>query len=125
MNARHLLSHFGPLLIGASTFLIGCGSDAPRSPTVAQTVTPEVVLWHVNGLISENHGHKVTINMGQAENGVPVSVPLHGNPTHSHVVELSPEELREIRDGGRVVKTSSVGDGHTHVVSFSWRDNLS
>jgi hypothetical protein len=63
--------------------------------------------------------------MAQVLNGVPVTVPLHGNPSHSHVVELSAEELTEIGDGGRVIKTSSLGDGHTHMVSFSWRDNLS
>jgi hypothetical protein len=110
-----------------ATVLCGCGSsssDSRGSPTYPSNVSEPPAIWHINGAINDNHGHKVTLNWGQIETGTEVSLPLFGHPSHSHRVTLSPEELIRIADGEQVVTTSSSGGGHTHLVQFSWRDNL-
>ena len=123
---RRRASFFRSVLIaiGVSTLIVGCGASENRgSPTSASTVPEPPGIWHINGAINDNHGHKVTLNWGQIEEGHAVSLPFHGG-IHSHLVTLVPEELGRIRDGERVVQTCSPGGEHTHIVMFSWPDNF-
>lgn len=113
-----------PLAVAA--LIAGCGSSAPDgrgTPTTPQ-VSEAPVIWHINGAINDNHGHKVTLNWGQIETGETVSLPLFGNRDHSHRATLSPDELSRIADGDAVVTTSSRGAEHDHIVMFSWTENV-
>jgi hypothetical protein len=51
--------------------------------------------------------------------GNAVDLDIRGNATHSHMVALVADAMRDLRDGKKVQKESTSTDGHTHVVTFN------
>ena len=103
--------------------IVGCsGAEQVSAPLIETEGAQDIVLWHVNAVISDNHGHKATLSAAQLEAGRAVSIPFHGNPTHAHTVALSVEDLTRVRDRERVTKESSLDDGHTHFADFKRTD---
>jgi hypothetical protein len=108
-------------LLGFPTIAItGCGGDSsPTNPNPTPSPTPTPSSGNVPGSISANHGHSVEITAAQLQAGGAVTLVFSGNPTHSHVVDLTADEVVQIRGGGRVSKTSTSAEAHTHNVTFN------
>lgn len=98
------------MLSGVVITVSGCGSGS--SPSSGSS-TPGT------GRVSDNHGHVAVVTSAQLAAGGAVTLDIQGSATHSHSVTLSATEVVQVRDGVRVVKTSTTGDGHTHTVTFN------
>ena len=99
------------LLAGVSVTVVGCGSD-DDAPAGATRV-PEV------GEVSENHGHVAQIRAPQLAAAAAVDLDIRGTSGHTHMVRLTNDEVRRVRDGERVVKISSLMSSHSHTVTFN------
>jgi hypothetical protein len=74
----------------------------------------------VNGTISSNHGHAVTVTQAQLLAGQAVTLTLDGpSDDHTHTVQLSSLDVEDIAGGLQVSVSSSSDDGHFHVVTFN------
>jgi hypothetical protein len=71
-----------------------------------------------NGVIANNHGHVAQVTSAQltAANGVLLN--LQGTASHNHTLELSADEVMQIRDG-RTVARECNGTSHKHMVTFN------
>jgi hypothetical protein len=97
-------------ILGAATITItGCGGyDVGPSPPAGDH----------EGVVSANHGHRAIVTSAQLNSNNTVTVDMRYQATHNHTLTLSPPELAAIAENGRVVKTSSTEDGHSHTVTF-------
>lgn len=102
------------MLSGVTITISGCGSSSPSSPT-----NPPQSSSDKTGQISANHGHTAVITNAQLTAGGALALDIAGSGGHSHTVSLSAAEVVQIRDGQRVAKESSSGQGHTHTVTFN------
>jgi hypothetical protein len=59
------------------------------------------------------------ITAAQLQAGGDLTLVLTANATHSHTVDVAAAEVVMIRGGGRVSKTSSSAESHTHNVTFN------
>ena len=101
------------VLGGVSITISGCSS--PSSPSAPQAAPPPA---DNNGVIANNHGHVAVITSAQltAANGVLLN--LQGTATHNHTLELSADDVMQVRDG-RTVARQCTGTSHTHMVTFN------
>ncbi len=108
-------------LLGFPTItLTGCGGgSSPTNPNPTPNPTPTPSPGDVQGAISANHGHNVVITAAQLQAGGAVTLVLSVASNHSHSVDLSSAEVVQIRGGGRVSKTSTSEQAHTHTVTFN------
>jgi len=106
-------------LLGFPTItLTGCGgSSSPTNPNPNPTPTPGS--GDVQGTISANHGHIVGITAAQLQAGGDLTLVFSGNATHTHSVDVAAAEVVQIRGGGRVSKTSTSAEAHSHNVTFN------
>ncbi len=110
------------LLGGASVVITaacggGGGGSSPTSPT---TPAPTAGAGDKEATsISANHGHVAIIRSAELQAGGALSLNITGSANHPHTLALSGDEVVSIRNGGRVSKTSSNDDGHTHTVTFN------
>lgn len=95
-------------------FLAGCGSDVIETPADAATVCTGV-----DGRISSNHGHSISVAVSDIVRGGPRTFTLTSNGGHSHAVTFSDAELQTIANGGSVALPSTNVGGHTHTVTVS------
>lgn len=104
------------MLGGVSITISGCGGNAsPSSPSTPSTTQP---VADKNGTISSNHGHVAVITSGQLTAANTVTLSLQGTSSHNHMLELSAEEVVQIRDGRTLAKECS-GTSHKHMVTFN------
>lgn len=108
-------------LLGFPTItLTGCGGgSSPTNPNPTPNPTPTPSPGDVQGAISANHGHNVVITAAQLQAGGAVTLVLSVASNHSHSVDLTSAEVVQIRGGGRVSKTSTSEQAHTHTVTFN------
>ncbi len=108
-------------LLGFPTItLTGCGgSSSPAGPNPTPNPTPTPGSGNVQGSISANHGHSVEITAAQLQAGGGVTLVLSVASNHSHSVDLTSAEVVQIRGGGRVSKTTTSEQAHTHNVTFN------
>jgi hypothetical protein len=104
------------MLGGAAITLSGCGGGGSSSPT---NPNPPAGPGDKVGAISANHGHSAVITAAQLTAGNGLTLNIQGSAAHNHTVELLGAEVVQIRNGQRVATGSSVGDGHTHTVTFN------
>ena len=104
------------MLGGAVITISGCGGGGSSNP---MNPTPPAGNGDKAGTISANHGHVATITAAQLTAGNGLTLDIRGSSAHTHAVVLSGTEVVQVRDGGRVAKVSSSGDGHTHNVTFN------
>jgi hypothetical protein len=98
------------LLAGVGVTIVGCGSD---DDPASATRVPEV------GEISENHGHSAQIREPQLAAAHALDLDIQGTANHTHMLRLTNDEVRRIRDGERVGKISSLTSSHSHTVTFN------
>lgn len=105
------------LLGGATITITGCGGGGSSSPTGSGGPVD------VTGSVSDNHGHRAVISAVQMRAGGAVQLDIAGTAGHSHLVDLSADDIARIRGGQAVAKDSTATDPidldlHRHVVSF-------
>src|SRR6267142_356102 len=105
------------MLGGVSITISGCGKAGsfPSSPSAPST--PEPVADKA-GVIANNHGHVAVITSAQLTAASTLALSIQGTSSHNHMVELSGDEIGQIRAGRTIAKESS-GTSHTHMVTFN------
>ena len=105
------------MLGGVSITISACGKagTSPSSPSAAST--PEPVADKA-GAISNNHGHVAVITGAQLTAASTLALSIQGTASHNHTVELSGDEIGQIRAGRTIAKESSA-TSHTHMVTFN------
>jgi len=96
----------------------GGGYSSPTSgtpPATGNNTGDEI------GQISANHLHTAVILAAWLQAGGAVDLDIRGQATHTHMVSLVADAMRDIKDGKAVQKESSTGDSdsHTHMVTFN------
>lgn len=102
------------LLGGAVVTIAGCSSDSNGNPAA-----PTPSAGDKTGTISGNHGHRAVVTGADLTAGNSVALDIQGDSTHPHTVQLSAQEVTNIRNGTRVSKASSNNQAHTHTVTFN------
>ena len=98
------------LLGGAVIAISGCGGGSPTASTPPLT--------DVEGLIAINHGHSVMISAAQLGAGGALELDIKGTSGHTHMVSLTADEVKAVRNRAVVQKESS-GKSHTHIITFN------
>jgi hypothetical protein len=107
------------LLSGVTITISSCGggssSGGPTGPSnPGNPGSPN----NVQGAVSDNHGHSVTISAAQLTAANDLVLTLVGGD-HPHTVALSGGEVAQIAARARVSKLSSGEAGHSHTVTFN------
>jgi hypothetical protein len=98
------------IFAAATITITGCsGSDLGPSPPAGAR----------EGVVGENHGHRAIVEAAQLNSNSTVTIDMRFRATHNHTLMLTALELASISENGRVVKTSSLDDGHNHTVTFN------
>jgi hypothetical protein len=71
------------------------------------------------GDVSGNHGHSAVIKAADLQAGGQVEIDIVGQAGHPHMVRLSPEAIRDIKENKPVEVRSTMNDGHEHLVTFN------
>jgi len=105
------------MLGGVSITISACGKagSSPLAPSTPST--PEPVADRT-GTISNNHGHVAVITGAQLTAASTLALSIQGTASHNHMLELSSEEIGQIRAGQTFTKEST-GTGHKHMVTFN------
>lgn len=112
------------VLSGVAITVTGCGgggssSGNPMNPsTPAPTPTPTSGGDKV-GSVSANHGHSAVITAAELTAGAALTLRIQGDADHPHTVELTAGDVMTIAANTRVSKESSVGQSHSHTVTFN------
>ena len=101
------------LVVLSTVGLTGCGDDdSPTSPSA--TVTQDV-----SGVIANNHGHSVVITGAEVTAGRSVAKDIRGNADHSHMLELTNDDIVRLQQRQRVERDATANNTHTHRVTFN------
>ena len=117
-------------LLGGAAITIACGGGAsPGAPSGPATPTPRLPTPTPPpadariGVIGNNHGHEALITGAQLLAGEALRLEIVGAAPHGHEVELSADEVVQIRGGATVTKLSSETGGlfglHAHDIRFN------
>ena len=118
MSNDHLLSRRAftvesvlAILVTATITITGCdgGSDLGPSPPAGAR----------EGVVSNNHGHRAIVEAAQLNSNSTITIDMRYQATHNHELVLTPLELESMSENGRVVKTSSTTEAHSHTVTFN------
>jgi hypothetical protein len=76
------------------------------------------------GSVSDNHGHVATIPSADLNAGNALTVDIRGTADHSHFVDLTADEVVQIRGDQRVTATSTTDasamfGAHSHTVTWN------
>jgi hypothetical protein len=99
------------ILATATITITGCdgGGDLGPSPPAGAR----------EGVVSNNHGHRAIVEAADLSSTSTITIDLRFRATHNHELTLTPLELASISENGRVVKSSSTTEGHSHTVTFN------
>jgi hypothetical protein len=107
-------------LSGITVTVSACGGGGGySSPTTNSSPPPSGNAADEVGQISANHGHTAVVQAAWLQAGGSVDLDIRGSATHSHMVSLVADALRDMRDGRKVQKESTTNEGHTHTVTFN------
>jgi hypothetical protein len=106
--------------------MVGCTTE-PESPAAAAPLAgggcPQPGLAKIAadraGTIASNHGHAATVTTAQQDAATAFNLSIQGSSGHDHTLALTAQDLADLKAGLQVVKTSSTGASHTHVVTFA------
>ena len=118
MSNDHLLSRRAftvgsvlAILATATITMTGCDGEVDLGPSPPAGAR--------EGVVSANHGHRAIVESAQLNANSSITIDMRFQATHNHTLMLTPLELASISENGRVVKTSSTDDGHSHSVTFN------
>lgn len=107
-------------LSGITVTVSACGGSGYSSPATPTTMPPATNnSGNDVGEVSANHGHSAVVLAAWLQAGNAVDLDIRGSATHSHMVSLVADAMRDLRDGKKVQKDSTSTDGHTHTVTFN------
>ena len=111
-------------LSGITVAVSACGGGGGYSSPAASSTPPPATSATGDkvGDVAANHGHTAIVIAAKLTAGGPVELDIRGNATHTHMVSLVADAIRDMRDGKKVQKESTTGDGHTHVVTFNFEN---
>lgn len=66
-----------------------------------------------------NHGHSMLVSAADIDAGAAKTYDIKGSSPHSHTVELSADDFKDLTPGSVFVLTSSVDAGHSHDVTIT------
>jgi hypothetical protein len=93
---------------------VACGGSKNTNPT-----NPSPTPTDINGTVSANHGHMVTITAAQITATNAVMLTLVGNASHNHTLSLSQADLVTLKNRQSVSRDSSSDNSHIHTVTFT------
>jgi len=104
-------------MLGGVTITISSSACSSSSSPTAPTPPPA----DKAGEITSNHGHAAVVTSAQQLAGGAISLNIQGTASHNHVVELTADQVNQIRDGQKVSNdcSRSNGTGHYHTVTFN------
>jgi hypothetical protein len=105
------------MLGGVSITISACGK-AGSSPVAPSTPSTPEPVSDKTGTISNNHGHVAAITGAQLTAASTLALSIRGTSSHDHMLELSGDELAQIRSGRSFTKECT-GTSHTHMVTFN------
>ena len=73
----------------------------------------------LDGTISGNHGHTVTITDAQLTDGAAVTLTLTTGSSHTHTLSVTAQDVQDMAAGTQVAAVSSTDDLHAHSVTFN------
>ena len=105
LNRRDVLakSAYAALASGLAIAVSGLAQEQNGEST--SLLTPE--FSPVNGVVSANHGHNVQLTVEQIQSKDQVTLSIQGESGHSHNLDLSPEDLNQLRQGNTIQVVSS------------------
>ena len=93
---------------------VACGGSKNANPANPSPATADI-----NGTVSANHGHMVTVTAAQITATNAVTLTLVGNASHNHTVSLSQADLLSLKNRQAVSRDSSNDNSHMHSVTFT------
>jgi hypothetical protein len=99
------------ILATATITITGCDGSTDLGPSPPAGAR--------EGVVSNNHGHRAIVESAQLNSINTVTIDMRFRATHNHELTLTPLELASISENGRLVKTSTTTDGHSHTVTFN------
>jgi hypothetical protein len=120
-SRRRFLGRLGGLALGAMPLLVAaCRIDRAADP---EPVDPDPAgpdpLPDAVGFVSDNHQHDALITGAELEAGEAVVLHLQGHSQHDHFLPLTADDVAAIRQGLKLVRTSTNDWGHKHTVTFN------
>ncbi len=98
------------ILAAATITITGCdGNEVGPSPPPGAR----------EGVVSANHGHRAVVQAAELSSNSSITIDMRYQATHNHTLTLTTPELAAISENGRVAKTSSTTDDHSHTVTFN------
>jgi hypothetical protein len=114
MKRQHFavkLRHLGALalLLTSGGLLPGCGEAEEEAPSNDLVFTTS---------IEAGHQHTLTFPKSTLDTPPPgeLAFKTSTDAGHDHTVRLTPDEVRTLRDGGALTKTTTINDGHSHTL---------
>jgi hypothetical protein len=105
------------LFAGVAVQILGCDN----SPTA--TTSPVALTGNIIAPDEANHPvpgqHIATITQAQLNSGAAMTLNIQGNADHNHTVSLTAQDMANVKAGGAYSQESTVGEGHTHTVTFN------
>ena len=92
----------------------GCGDDDNGSPT-----SPSPTSQGATAIISNNHGHIAALTGAEVAAGRALTIDIRGSADHSHMLELTNDEVVRLQARQRVDKNAIANNSHTHRVTFN------
>ena len=119
MNRRQILKT-GMMATGFAVLLPSMATSQEASPPPVSEATLTVISF-----ISDNHGHQFTLTPVEVVQLVrstkisgPVTVDIHGQGNHGHLLQLSHDNLLVLLVEGMVELESSMAGTHKHTVQI-------
>jgi hypothetical protein len=102
------------LVLAAGLGVAACGDDDNGSPT-----SPSPTSQGATAVISSNHGHVAALTGAQVAAGRAISLDIRGGADHSHMLDLTDNDVVRLQTRQRVDKDASSNNNHTHRVTFN------
>ena len=123
IERRQITALAAMALLGGATITIASCGGTPSGPSAGFTPlpspTPTCPSGAACGVVSSDPSHTAMITAAQLAAGGALVLDILGNSTHSHLVQLSADEVVAVREHRHVEKRSSVELGHSHLVTFN------
>ena len=102
---------------GVSMTISACGKagSSPSAPSTPSTPEP---VSDKTGTVANNHGHVAVITGAQLTAASTLALSIQGTSSHNHMLELSGDELAQIR-AGQTFSKECTGTSHKHMVTFN------
>lgn len=97
--------------------MAGCGGGGSDSNAGVQAPAPAPAAGCSATLVTNNHGHTLSIPAADLNSTVAMSYSIQGTADHPHQITFSAAQLAQLKAGQAVTVTSSAAQGHTHDVT--------